>query len=130
MYYCTERDRNQCDYILFTYVTFCIKRPRHTLRSNSKFESAPTVMYCILSSLLQENHKSFQIYFTLVGYLVCGHLQNGCNCKIKESVNRKAACMDSRGGPLQVFLKDSSTQHDVSTCTSPPCCPPPKNHKQ
>lgn len=31
-----KRDTNQCDYILFTYVTFCIKCPSHTFWSNSE----------------------------------------------------------------------------------------------
>lgn len=32
----TKKDTNQCVYILFTYVTFCIKCPSHTFWSNSE----------------------------------------------------------------------------------------------
>lgn len=75
-----------------------------------KFESAPTVMYCILS-FIQENHKSFQLQFTPITRWLfgCGHLQSGY-CKIKKrrnSINRKAACMDSRGSFFNLCLKDS-----------------------
>lgn len=88
-----EMDTKQCDYALFTYVTFCIKCPSHSFWSNSTFETAPTVMYCILSSFKQENHKSFQIQFTLIMYWLfcCGHLQRGyCNMK-KQLSYRKSS---------------------------------------
>lgn len=36
-----------------------------------KLDFAPTVMYCILSSITQENtHKSLQSQFTLIDYLL------------------------------------------------------------
>lgn len=59
----TQEGTNQWVYILFTYDTFFIKCPRHTSRSNSKFESAPTVMYCNLSSFIHKTRKlSVAIY--------------------------------------------------------------------
>lgn len=44
----------------------------HFLVKLRKFESAPTVMYCILSSFIQENTQAFNYNLQplLVGYLV------------------------------------------------------------
>lgn len=46
-----RKETSQTAYLLFNYVTFCNKCPSHNSWSNSKVKSAPTVMYCILSSL-------------------------------------------------------------------------------
>lgn len=48
----TQHTKSEHLHILFTYVTFCIffKCLNHTSRDEmGKSESAPTVMYCILS---------------------------------------------------------------------------------
>lgn len=45
----------------------------HFLVKLRKFESAPTVMYCILSSFIQENTQkafSYNLHPLLIGYLV------------------------------------------------------------
>lgn len=75
----------------------------HFLVKLRKFESAPTVMYCILSSVIQENTQELSVTILhplLVGYLVAVIYKVG-TAKVKERgggscVNRKAACMNSR----------------------------------
>lgn len=69
---------------------FAFKCPSHTFWSNSKFESAPTVMYCILSSFIQENHKSLQLQFTPITHWLfgCGHLESRY-CKIKKQTKKE-----------------------------------------
>lgn len=86
-----------------------------------KFESAPTVMYCILSSFIQENTQELSVtiytHYSLAIWLrsfTKWVLQN--KEERRNSVNREAACMNSRGSfsGLHLLLQTSSTQHDVA----------------
>lgn len=85
-----------------------------------KFESAPTVMYCILSSFIQENTQELSVTI-YTHYLLAIWLRSFTkwvlqNKERRNSVNRKAACMNSRGSfsSVNLFIKDSSMQHNVA----------------
>lgn len=86
-----------------------------------KFESAPTVMYCILSSFIQENTQELSVtiytHYSLAIWLrsfTKWVLQN--KEERRNSVNREAACMNLRGSfsSVNTHLKTSSAQHDVA----------------
>lgn len=81
----------------------------HFLVKLRKFESAPTVMYCILSSVIQENTQELSVTILhplLVGYLVAVIYKVG-TAKVKEKggscVNRKAACNEFKEEVFQVL---------------------------
>lgn len=96
----------------------------HFLVKLRKFESAPTVMYCILSSFIQENTQELSVtiytHYSLAIWLrsfTKWVLQNE-EGRGENSVNRKAACMKFKRKFLfqvfHLFLKDSSMPRDVA----------------
>lgn len=67
-----------------------------------KLESAPTVMYCILASFIRENTQELSVtmytHYSLAVWLRSFTKWEKQNKERGEKpVNRKAACMNSRG---------------------------------
>lgn len=94
-----------------------------------KFESAPTVMYCILSSFIQENTQELSVTI-YTHYSLAIRLRSFTKWVLqnkeerRNSVNRKAACMNSREKVFQVLtcsFKKSLMQHDVAQNSKARC---------
>lgn len=79
-----------------------------------KFESAPTVMYCILSSVIQENtqelsvtiytHYSLAIWLRSFTKWVLQNKRREEKLSKQKKKKKKAACMNSRGSFSSVRL--------------------------